>query len=241
MSREKDGNKDVVVVSPARLGWNTFFTSKGDDLTDPQMPGRGDGDEFLLSFAANETGMKGAMVQFAEPVEVHDGEVYWDLPSFSFLDSFVFRADIEATPTSPNPGAGNVNPVPFYGLGNVLIPANGDGALDVALADAVPIPAGTDENGYRLGYWDVDYDTGAVSPSIRPGKADWNLIDFAVAVNLLKNVNMGNPLGVFQVDVYKTEYFHPKWTLCFEVTRNSQNMPAGNVGGWVMLFRKVTT
>lgn len=239
---EPDG-KPLVLTTPARLGWNTFFTSKGDDNSVPGFPGRGEGSAFHLHFDANETGTKSVDVQFAEPVEVHDGEVHWYPPNtgFSFGDFFTFRALIPATPVVANPGAGNVMLVPFYEFGNVLIPVPGIGDADLDLADAVPIPAGVDENGEYTGYWDLTPDTGEIRVADVPGKGQWNLVDFTITVNLIKNVGLGNPRGVFDVNVYKTEYFHPKWSLRLEATRNQANAPAADLGGWIMLFRKVST
>lgn len=239
---EPDG-KPLVLTTPARLGWNTFFTSRGDDNSIPGLPGRGEGSSFHLHFDANEVGTKTVDVQFAEPVEVHDGEVHWNPPNtgFGFDDFFTFRALIPATQVVANPGAGNVQAVPFYEFGNVLLPAAGNGSHDLALVDAVPIPAGVDENGEYGGYWDLTPDTGEVRVADVPGKGQWNLVDFDITVNLIKNVGLGNPRGVFDVNVYKTEYFHPMWSLRLEVTRNLENAPAADLGGWIMLFRKVST
>lgn len=238
--QEPDGRR-VVVSSPAREGFNTFFTGAGDDMSNPPFYGRGEGPEIAISFSYGEVGTRATEFQYAEPIELHDGEVHWDTEAFGFGDHFTLKARIPGTAVTPNgTTTGNCNLVDYYGLGNVIVPAPGNGTHDVDLATARPVPAGRTDNGDYTGYWDVEYGTGAVSASLSPGEAQFNLLDFEVAPNLIKRVFMGNPLGVFEVDVYKTEYVHPTWIVNFSVTRNTERNE-GSCGGWLMMFRKVIT
>lgn len=47
---------------------------------------------------------------------------------------------------------------------------------------------------------------------------------------------MGNPLGTFDIDAYKTEYLHQKWKLKWTIEKVSQNL--GSISAWVFVFRK---
>lgn len=232
-AREQDG-KGVVVNSPATEGWRAWITGAGDDL-DPTPPasGRGEGTKLRLSFTGAET--KSVSIQFTEPVELHDGQLFYTpVINWTMDDRWDFKIELPATIVTPNGlNAGNCNLIPQTGY-NIIIPAAGDGTHDVVLTDAVPIP--TDSSN---GFWDVVYNTGEITPSATPGSAKWFLFDVPLNSWFLKNMPMGHPLGVFDSDIYKTEYCHQSWLLTLTVTKNS--IGVGEVGGWLMCFRRNTT
>lgn len=235
--READ-KKPVVTVSPATEGWLTWVTGRKDQIPpDNGTTGRGLGEQISVTFttsdAANTT--KTFDIQFLEPMEIHDGQVSWSpVSSFEFRDTFSLKVVIPATEPGVNvTSTGNCNKIEIYpnsGM-HVIIPAAGDGAWDLNMSDAHPVWDKTNS-----AYWNADYITGEVTPSLSPGTAAYNLFDFDAHGYLLKSIGMGNPLGLFDVDVYKSEWFHPTWILRLEVTKTS---PAnGNVGGWLFCFRK---
>ena len=236
--REATDKKPVMVISPATEGFNTFITSCGDDPNPtPPESGRGSGDQILIPFTTGEGGdlTKSIEVGFIEPIELHDGQVCWKpVDQFSAEDLFSLYACLPAnTPTEG--GAGNCNLVPT-GLGfNVIVPANpGEGTHEINLANAVPIPAYDKD-----GYWSVNYNTGEVSVAANPGGASWHLYDAELILYFLRNISMANPMGVFDIDVYKTEYVHNKWKLKFQVFK--KNAGDGSVSGWIFMFRRKIT
>lgn len=218
--------KAVVVVSPSRDGWMTWFTSRGDDPASP--PGRAKGPKLDLSFIGPDT--KTVEIRFTECIEIHDGEV-WYMPVASWTpdDEFSVSVILPATIATPNvSNTGNCNLMPV-GPYDVILPAAGDGSHDVDFAQAVPVPAS------EAGFWDCDYDTGITTPSATPGKARYHLLTGELEMFFLRNVACGHPLGSFEIDVYKAEWVHPSWKVRLTVLRTTAG--PGRITGWLMVFR----
>jgi len=228
--READG-KQVFVASPATEGWMTWVTSRGDDLTGNK---RGDGQ--LIKVAFTEAGDSQIDLEYLEPVELHDGELNWDPAQWGVDDEFSFSAVIPASVPTSTPGVGNCNKVDVGGY-NILVPAAGDGDWTIDLGVTQPVVPTSKST--QNGYWDVNLDTGIVSPSGDVGKASWHLLDVPVESFFMKRIAMGNPRGVFEIDVYKAEWVSPKWKMRLAVKRVTSG--AGTVGGWLMLFREKST
>lgn len=212
-------------------GWKTYFTEAGDDPT----LGRGKGQRLRASMAGEDEAT--VDLSFNEPVWFHDGELSWN-PSGSFNadDSFSLSIILPATEATPNPGnTGNCILVP-YGPGNVIIPAAGNGTHDIDLDQAVPVPS-TEQKGY----WDVNVTTGEVSfdPSHPLGATGYNLLDFSIETFFIPSIGMGNPLGIFAVDAYQSDWVSDRWYLRLKVNKVSAG--AGEVGGWLMVYRRHTT
>jgi hypothetical protein len=234
--RQRD-NRPVVVNSPGPEGWNLFFTGAGDDPS-PTAPesGRGTGQKIRLSFAGAMAETKQIEFGFAEPVELHDGQlIFKPVDNWGFDDRWSFSVRMPPTQTaaaSP-PGSGNCNRVPT-GLGyDVILPAAGDGADQVDLATAVPVPSSGD------GFWDVDQDTGEVAPAALPGAAGWHLITAEVRSYFMRNMPLGHPMGVIDIDTYKAEWVSERWRFVLSVSK--AGLAIGEVGGWVMVYRRQTT
>lgn len=237
---EVDG-KPLFAMTPASRGYTTFITSNADDVTDPANPIRGGGNQILVSFNALESGTKSVYLDFAEPVELHDGEVHWTPGAFDFDCHFSLGVDCYATPvTAVTPGTGNCILVPYYTFGNVIIPYPG-GTHYVDMDDAVPVPSGHDNNRELQGYWDIVYDTCEVYASSTPGKAPYHLLDFQVHLWLMRNIAMGSPRSIFEIDIYLAEYIPTQWRVEFEVYRPPGLAVAGKCGGFLMCFRKSIT
>lgn len=232
--------KPVFVMSPATDGYLTWIIGTGDNPNaTPPDTGRGTGDAYRLDFTAQEMidaggseVVKTSEYEFIEPVEIHDGQVVWSpVENWGADDRFSLGSRVPANVAVPNgSNTGNCNLVATLAGYNVIIPAAGDGTHDVDLSAAAPVPAG------GFGYWDNDYDTGTVTPSATPGGADWHLLDVNVYSWLIRNVLLNHPLGVFDIDVYKTEYFHPSWRLFWEVRKKTSGQ--GTITGWIFCFRK---
>jgi hypothetical protein len=235
--KEEDG-KMVTVVSPAREGTMTWLTSRGDNMSPtPPDTGRGKGPKIKLDFTGS--GTEYVDFQFSQPVELHDGAMwYTPVENWSHDDEFSLSVIIPAnTPTVNGTNTGNCNLVeyiPSSGM-HVIIPAAGDGTHDIDLSNAAPIfmPNSTG------GFWEVDSSSGEITVSSTPGQSGWGLFDFPVESFFLRNIAMGHPLGIFEIDVYKAEWCHQSWIYRLSCTKNSSG--AGTVTGWVMVFREDST
>lgn len=224
---EPDG-KPVVVMSPSTEGWLTWFTGAGDHVVNQT---RGDGQQLRLTFTQAET--KEVAIQMIEPVEIHDGQLFYTSSDWSPDDRWNFFVRMPATTTAPNAGLGNCNLTDVGGF-NIITPASGDGSHDIDLAQAVPVPS-------SAGYWDVDLITGAVSPSATPGSAEWDLFDVQIQSYFMRNMPMGNPLGVFDIDTYKAEWISERWLMVLEIVRNTVGAGTFEASAWLMFFREKTT
>ena len=234
-----DDNKQVVVTYPATNGFNTRFVGV-------------DGNDQAIALSFSDAGTQSVNLSWPYPVEIHDAGVHWsptqeacflkDLaPRWDFEDTFSAIAILPATPCTPNGGGtGNANKVPIGGGANLIVPAAGDGAWDVDLETAVPVPADSidHETGaiVAAGYWDCNYYTGVVTPSATPGSAKFYLFDFENQAPLLYKIPTGDPDGSFDIDASKVEWIHPRWIIRFECTKVTAG--AGKIGGWLMLFRE---
>jgi hypothetical protein len=228
--READ-KRPIFVNSPIPEGNMPWYCGAGDDA----VLGRGLGSEWNLEFTG--AGEQSIESGFLEPVWLHDGQLFYSpVEQWSHSDRFDFGVVMPATVATPNGGGtGNCNLVPT-GMGfNVIVPAAGDGSHDIDLDQAVPVSAGLDKNGY----WDVDVRTGAVSPAANLGAADYQLYDIEIQAYFMRNMPMGNPLGVFDVEAYRSEWISDRWK--FRMTVRRVSTTAAKCCAWVFVFRENTT
>jgi len=227
--------KPVVVMSPSTEGLMTWFASAGDDLA-PVFPASGRGEGETIDFVFTGPGTLTKTLEFSQPVEIHDGQLFYK-PAEDWNPDDVFSLAVVMPPTIVTPAAepftGNCVLVPT-GLGFNLIVPTSKGTHDVDCDQAVPVPA------KRNGHWEIDRLTSKVFPAVeRYGISEWMLLDIPAKSFFLKNVAMGNPMGEFDVDVYKAEWISSRWRLEIEVKRVTAG--AGRVGGWLMMFREDST
>jgi hypothetical protein len=228
--------KPVVVMSPATEGWNTWVTGAGDNLDTGERAG---GQPFLLEFEDGYLPQTKILdFDFVENIEVHDGQVSWEpKDNWSKKDKFSLGVYIPATPTTFNPsGTGNANIVNAMGQPGeldsyIIIPAAGDGYYDVDLADGCPVPA---DGG---GFWECNYESGDISYGV-PMESAYHLLAVPIQTWLIRNIITTHPGGWFDIDVYKTEWFHKNWKLRWEVYKETQG--DGAISGWILAFRKNT-
>ena len=96
---ETDG-RQVVVVSPATQGWNTFFTGAGDLIVDGIIQ-RGNGTKIHLEWDDVESrGLKIIEFSFAEPVEIHDGQAFYT-PTSNWKTSDIINFYIKIPANNP--------------------------------------------------------------------------------------------------------------------------------------------
>jgi hypothetical protein len=166
-------------------------------------------------------------------MEVHDGEATYR-GDWTAEDKLNFSVRIPATSVVANGGGtGNCNLYPLGDGINAIIPAAGNGAYDVDLTAAAPVPVPEGQ-----GAWNVVYETGVITPALSP--TTWALFDFPVPeAFFVRNLRLGSPLGVWDIDTYKVEWFHPAWILHLAV--NKQSVGAGVLSGWILFFRRNVT
>lgn len=237
-SPKTDDGKPVFDIFPGSEGFKTWIVGRGDNLTPtPPDTGRGTGDAMVMTWATLESrGKKTLEFQFLEPVEIHDGQISWaETSAWDHTDSFSVGIKIPAsTVTINNSNTGNCNLVNLGAPGmDMIVPAAGNGTHNLTVARPVP-----DREGVG-GYWDVSYNTGEVTVSTNPGQGKWNLFNFDVTGWMIRNICCGNPKGVFDIDVYKVEYFHQTWKLVWECTKESAG--GGTISAWIFCFRRYTT
>lgn len=235
---DANDNKPIITVFPAKEGHKTFFTGAGDDLSPtPPESGRGNGTKLLFDFnghTAPTTIEK--ILEFQEVIEVHDGQLFyrpvdnWD----PLIDYFDLKIRMPASTVSVNGGGtGNCNLVDAGGY-NVIVPAAADGGHDIDLVNnAVPIKAVEND-----GYWNLDWDTLVITPAAGP-VGNINLLDIQIEAYSCRNMPLGHPMGVFDIEAYKTEFVHPSWKIIICLTKASSS--DGVAAGWLMLFRKNIT
>jgi hypothetical protein len=161
--RDYDGRDKIQPVTAALGQWHTWH-SYGDNVDDI-----GEG-SFLGTAHADSGWCEPISWQYRDPVWLIGGRLKYEDAVVGDLIDFVIYAP--ATPIIPNESnTGNCHVV--YG---VLVPADGNGAYDVDLEDAVVVPtqAGTG------GYWTYTMPTnmkgsGTVTASV-PGQGAYHLI-----------------------------------------------------------------
>jgi hypothetical protein len=226
-----DGDgKAVVFSSPATPGWSSWITSAGDDVGPPVV--RGGGAVLQLSWTGGEArGAKTMSIQFAEPVQMHDGGANFDPSQWGPEDEINWTMVLDATATTVNGGGtGNCNKVALGGGKNLIVPAAGNGGFDVVLANAVPVPSSA-----ATGFWNSDYSTGAVTPGV-PSQSLFNLFDFEIKLGSVIHTHFHNAQGEFQLPAYGVAWIHPNWKLLASVTKTSAG--AGTITGWIRVFRQ---
>ena len=224
-------DKPLMTASPATEGWATFFTGAGDNKN-PTPPDTGRGTGTPLRIVFTDAGNEYVEAEFIEPIELHDGQIFYK-PADNWNAEDVFSVSIYMPATSVTPNGtstGNCNLYPQTGF-NLIVPAAGDGAYDVDLNDAVPVPTDAKD-----GFWDTDKLTGEITASPTPGQAKWHLMDVAVEAFYARNINMGNPIGTFDIDAYKAEWVSDRWKLRLRCIRATAG--AGTISGWLMCFRE---
>lgn len=134
-------------------------------------------------------------------------------------DWMTFETFAPATPATPNAlGTGNCNLVdPGVGAPILIVPANGDGAYDVDLAQAVPVPA-LDAEGAANGYYDWQNPTGTGRGTLNAGSPEdsgFNLyaIQIGIARFVAKVQLLGSGIEDFNFPAIRPKRMLPHWKM----------------------------
>lgn len=222
--REVD-KRPVFTLTAGREGWKTWLTSFGDDVA-AGPAGRGKGTPITIEFDGTETfpATKDVYFHFDTPIEIHDGGLLWGGDgAWSYKDFFSFAAEIPATVGTPT-GTGNANLT-----ADGFIPATpGTGSHQIDLTTAAPIP----QDG---GGWSVDDVTGVVYATPPGELSKCMLLPIPMEVIIIPGITMGAKMQAYNVDVYRTDWLHPTWSLKVSATKTTPG--AGWLSGWLFAFR----
>jgi hypothetical protein len=200
---------------------------------------RGEGTLAHITYDAAETGTKNIELDFSEAVYVHDGEINWrGIADFDGTDHFSVYVKFGVSTVVPNGGGtGNCTVIDGY----IIVPAGGAGDYDVDLTAACPIPS-------SQGPWVVNEKTEVITAYVEGqtlGKYDQRILLLLVTpapLYLVRNVSMGSPRGIFEIDAYLVEWMSRHWKLGMEVNKVKSPVAAVEMNGIIMLFRwKATT
>ncbi len=200
---------------------------------------RGEGEPARIIYNTAETGGKNVELSFAEAVYIHDGEINWrGIEDFDGTDYFSVCVKFGQTDVAVNPG-GTGNCILHQGY--LILPADSNGDHDVDLTAACPIPS-------SAGQWIINEKTEEITVYTDEqtlGKYDQRIVLMTGIIPpplyLIRNVSMGSPRGIFEIDAYLVEWVSHHWKLRMEVTKVKSPTNPVEMNGVLMLFRWKTT
>jgi hypothetical protein len=211
------------------------FAGAGDSATV-----RGDGSAFMCSQPTE--GDASVTWSFKDWVYVAGGEI--SHRGCRLGDHISFKVTAPATVATAAAGDGNANKVAVGGGLNVIVPAAGDGAWNVAEADRVPIPAYNAE-GVATGYWtwnEPDEGKGVVAAGA-PGTSSYNLFD--QPLDLIRWATKLHLLGDGQIDLklssVKPKKLLPHWTCHVDLHGDGASGALNEVTWLLFTARRKTT
>lgn len=233
--RNYDGR---LIVQPVTLGsgqWH-YWHGEGDDVTsDPKTVGGG------TPFQASSTsGSVTTSWSYRDPTWIAGGSLKY---SGALLGDYVsFTIYAPATPITPSSGGntGNCNLHPS----GILIPAAGDGAWDVDLTAATPIP--TSDFAPYSGFWNYELPSnmmgkGVLTPGV-PGESKYHLIPARVDLNrfVKRERLLGTDTVLYEPTNINVSICLPEWK--FECTLHNASGSHTVEAVWrVLLSRYWTT
>lgn len=198
---------------------------------------RGDGTAFYAT--KSSSGDEIVEWNFIDWVYVAGGGLMWENAKVG--DSISLELYAPATVVVPN--ASNTGNCDI--INGVIVPAAGNGAYDVDLTVAVPVPAYNEEMPEQsgTGFWEVTDPTtgkGVITPGV-PGQAKWHLI--AANVALTRFVNKMPMLNSATIDLsvpaVKPKKALPQWK--FKLTLHNNDGTATLNASWYLITARAKT
>jgi hypothetical protein len=215
-----------------------YIAGAADDV----INGRGQGSQFGLS--SDVSGNSTLEFYFNDWVYIAGGSFRHS--SASFGDSLTLEAKAPASSVTANLGnTGNCNLAASpFGANTLIVPASGNGAYDVNLNTAVPVPAlNTSIPRAPIGYWNwssPDTGKGTVSAGI-PGGSPYNLFAITIdpLIRLVASLQLiGDSTINITVPAVNPKQFLPHWTMR-AVLHNSGH--TGLQVGFYLLLARIKT
>lgn len=150
--RETDGR--LIVHQTSRyLGLDTYFSSEGDDISDPSKVGNGEELDFDMNGKESETKYIDLNIMENETY-LHEGYLQW-------LGARFDKISLAVTPTAtPYEAGSNTNYAQAPGAPYLIVPAAGNGNIAINLADIKLVQVTLNEFGKRkaLGFYNAEWD-----------------------------------------------------------------------------------
>jgi hypothetical protein len=237
--RTSDG-KPIVLTSHFPGGVYYYVTGAGDGAST-----RGDGEACGIQVSGTDPSDPDPIdVDFLDSLYLEGGILTWTNARYGDWISMGLVIPATPAPVANGGGTGNCNLVALGGGAALIVPAAGNGAYDVDLATAIPVPAYNEESGAATGYWewsDPDTGKGTVTASATPGSAKWNLLNFSPP--MVRFINRFRLLGDGSLDLkppIKPKKILPHWK--FRTTVHSVGRPSGTLDiVWTLKTGRVQT
>lgn len=209
LSPQTSDGKNIVLPNLFPGGVTLYYAGCGDDVSTPAVPVRGGGTLFALSRSSN--GDSALEWQFGDWIYVSGGLLVWKNALVGdYISMEVFAPATAVTNRAGNDGNCNivtVGGVPF------IVPAAGNGAKQVDLAAAVPIPSDDSEDGIGSGYWSWDKPDTLRGTIAAQAEGDYHLINAEVILaRFVAKVPMVESGQInYSVPAIKPKRILPQW------------------------------
>jgi len=198
--RDYDGKDKVQPVTLSTNQWH-YWHSIGDTASTLRA-----GEQFKLSRSTD--GDSDVSWQYRDPVWMAGGELIYQGATIGDHVSFCVFAP--ATPVTASAGGNTGNCNVYYG---VIVPAAGNGAYNVDLAEAYPVPTPASD-----GYWDYALPAnmqfgGTITTSATPGAASYHLIAqrFDLTRFVAKELLLGTGKTTYEPQNINASLCLPEW------------------------------
>ena len=226
-------NKPIVRPNIYPDGYGFYACGVGDDIEHEMVGG---GTECYCKSTTTET--KAVEFQFIDKHYMFGGGVHWKGAVAGDRVSILLYAP--ATPVVENiTNTGNCNLVDIGAGPALIVPAAGDGAYDVDLSEASPVPS-PDNTGYFD--WSAGFTGwGTVSVSTTPGAANFHL--FSVDIVLTQYINrvyiIGEDSDEFDVGSTAPAEVCPQWVYKVTVHNSTEKTLEVTWHPWMARARSV--
>lgn len=207
--RDYDGKDKIQPVTLGTAQWH-YWHSVGDTSGVLRA-----GTQFLCSNdGTGESPNRLVEWRYRDPVFMAGGRLKYQNAAIG--DYVTFRVFAPATPVTASEGGNTGNCNVYYG---VIVPAAGNGAYNVDLADAHPVPTPAND-----GYWDYKLPatmkfSGTTTLSVTPGAAGYHLI--AQRFNLMEFVGqellLGDGWSLYEPQNINASMCFPEWRFECEI------------------------
>lgn len=219
---------------------NPTFFSRGDNFTTGV---RGGGDRLVISHADGAAATNTTDIRFVDPIHLIGATIRCHGANID--DSVSFELVSPATPVVASAG-GNTGNCSLYAVGagaHMIVPSAGDGTHNVDLETPAnanldgsggnfkvlnlsPVPASDGITHRPNGYWNLNVDSGIVTPAA--GDGAYNLFDFETPmVRFINSMAVfGSPFKEEVGVIHRSAQCLPHWIYRIHTTRANTHSPA---------------